>query len=319
MNPMNSCLRVIVAARRAVSDLDPLHECLVSLIRAREQARNCWRSVELTVVDDSSPQRLAGLFNNQISGAVEFINNEGSAGQGGALNFALTVSRADVYAFTDSDCVVADDWLIRLAHAYEEWPLANGVAGPNWLHLPGVSRWTNWLTEQEGRLVRATFMRYIDHEGSTGRIDCRNLSLRRDFVEKVNADLKFFVEEGGPSVSGLTSHALRRRFAVSDLAIRFDPKLAVRHRSVSSLRREMKRYFGWGHRGNYETYYGDERWGLLVAFAMRYIRRHFIYPLIYGGVSPLYVSAVHGAYWLGIASRLMMKHTNSHQRIQTNQ
>ena len=303
MNPRDCSLRVVVSACLPLTRLTLLQECLASLVLARQEANTFWRTIGITVVDDYSPSPLVDSLDTSIFDGVDFVRNEGFAGQGGALNFGLAILPADVYAFTDSDCIVSDNWLICLAKAYQQWPAANGVAGPNWLYTPSVSHWTRWLTKQEQRLVKSAFMRYVNQEGWTGRIDCRNLSLRDTFAANTNSDRKFFMYSAGPSVSGLTSHALRKRGDISNLGIRFDPQLAVWHYPVTSLWREMKRYFHWGCHGDYGRYYRDEQNRLLAAFVQRHFKRHFIYPLLIGGVSPLYVLAVHSAYWLGIVAK----------------
>jgi hypothetical protein len=46
--------------------------------------------------------------------SVDVLRLDARRGQGAALNAALTTHRASAYAFTDSDCVVAPDWITTI-------------------------------------------------------------------------------------------------------------------------------------------------------------------------------------------------------------
>lgn len=295
-----SRLAVLVAARIR-NDAGLLRSCLESLIRTRSCAAGVWGHVDIVVLDDSSNPPLRRVLPKSVLSEIQLLQNGGTPGQAGALNYGLRAQRADIYAFTDADCVADRDWISSLAHAYSRHPDASGIVGPNWLHARGAKGWSSWLTEQESKLVEAVSRRYINDSLNAFRIDCRNLSLKRRFVRELAPDGTFFVEAQGPSVSGLTSARLRRLDDESfNLKIYFAPDLLVRHEPVDNLRQQLRRYFRWGREGAYSKVYRKEGYGLLISFFRFHFHRHFIHPCFSTGVSVAYLWLVHSAYWAGI-------------------
>lgn len=293
-------LAVLIPVRAKAGDT-ALQRCLASLLAARRQAPT-WRRIDIVVIDDGSELPVDGVVQNHLLTEVTVIKNGRVAGQAGALNHGIQNVQADVYAFTDSDCVVNKDWFCALATAYSTAPHPDGVAGPNWLHQEDPGLWSQWLTRQESRLVQAIFCQYVDGRCRTTRFDCRNFSVTRSFLDRVIApDSFFFVEGAGPSVSGLTSTRWRDQLRTVGNGVRFHAELQVRHEAVRSLREEARRYFRWGRNGRYSALYAAGFHSLAYAFLRHHFKRHFIDPILKGHVAPLYVWTVHAAYWTGIA------------------
>lgn len=300
MNVEDSTLVVLIPVRAKTGD-KALPRCLASLLAARTQATK-WRRIDIVVIDDGSELPIDAVVQNHVLTEITVIKNNRAAGQAGALNHGIQNVQADVYAFTDSDCVVERDWFCALAVAYSTAPHPGGIAGPNWLHQEGPGLWSRWLTRQESRLVQTIFCQYVDNRRRTTRFDCRNFSVTRAFLDCVIApDSFFFVEGAGPSVSGLTSTRWRDQLRTVGNGIHFHAELRVRHEAVHSLREEARRYFRWGRNGRYSALYAAESHSLAFAFLRHHFKRHFIDPIVIGHVAPLYLWTVHAAYWTGIA------------------
>ncbi len=293
---------VVLIASRSHGQPLLLERCLRSVTAACEMGSGHWRSIRVVLMDDDSDPPLIRSLSPTYRSLVQVYPNRRLSGQAGALNCGMAIEPADIYAFTDSDCVVSEDWLRQLAEGYRLYPGCSAIVGPNWCHLGASDTWRAWLTNQESRLARGVFLKYVDSVGNASRIDCRNLSLRDDFVRAVAPSGVFFVEESGASVSGTTSIKLRSEVQKrSEYRIVFDPDLSVRHEPVKSLKHQISRYYRLGRGGMYDRTYRRSGKSLIRSFVAHHFVRHFVGPCMTAEhVSLLYLWAVHGAYWAGI-------------------
>jgi glycosyltransferase involved in cell wall biosynthesis len=309
-HPQRERLAIVIAARHdpfnpSLDRLTCLTACLrsviVSVIRNQRRGKECWKDAQIVLVDDNSFIPLDSLLPKELLSFIQVLKNERTPGQAGALNHALATVPADVYAFTDSDCVVGQDWISAFGDHYSRFPTRVGIAGPNWLFADAAGRWSRFLTQQEAALARFIFNSYVDPEAmTTGRIDCRNLSLRADFLATYYGETPLFPEGQGPSVSGQASVNLRDVLAAHKLVVGYEPKAITYHKSIDSLRRQVVTYYRWGRYGDFSRIYSRQAGGLRRAFVRRYLIRHFVAPAVYGDVFWPYVALVHSAYWIGI-------------------
>ena len=289
------------AGRHAWSRLDrlrPLVDCLLSLRTAVEQWRTGTRlafdDVRVVLVDDGSPTELATLLPADVVTAVDVLRLDTRRGQGAALNAALTAHPAGAYAFTDSDCVVAPDWITTIEKLAATDDGTDGTAGPPWPHRRARTRKAAWLTRHETALVRHCTNRALRH-GATARLDCRNAWLRAGVAGKLGR-AGFFPEDAGAALSGMTSRLMES----AAVRLGFDPALVVRHLPVTSIRAQASTYFLRGATSDLGRHYAAGHRSLARAFVATYVRRHFVEPAL-AGVSPAYVLLAHGAYWCGLA------------------
>lgn len=281
--------------RDRLDRLQELVACLDSLVVARSTGAigRVVERVTLVVVDDGSPQPVAGLLPSAIRDQVRVVRLGRRLGQGAALNRAVEVVPADVYAFTDSDCVVAGNWIEAIDRGAELCGDVIGAAGPPWRHLSAPGRLGRWLTANESLLVETMFSRDLDAFGTTARLDCRNLWLRADAMKP-----GWFPEDAGAALSGVSSRLVRDRGE----RLRFDPTLVVHHAPLTSVSGQALTYYRRGATSDLGRHYATDDESLLAAFARTYVRRHFLDP-IHAGVHPGYVGLAHGAYWVGLARR----------------
>ncbi len=288
------------AGRRSWSRLDrlrPLVDCLRSLDAAAVQWRSgaglAFDDVRIVLVDDGSPTALAKLLPPDLLTAVDVLRIDTCGGQGAALNAALRAHPAGAYAFTDSDCVVAPDWITTIDKLAAIDDGSDGVAGPPWPHRRALTRKAAWLTRHETALIRHCTSRALA-QGSTARLDCRNVWLRADGLGRAGV----FPEDAGAALSGMTS----RLMETAGVRVGFDPGLVVHHEPVTSIRAQASTYFRRGATSDLDRNYAAGHRSLARAFTATYLRRHFVDP-VRAGVSPAYVLLAHGAYWCGLAWR----------------
>jgi Glycosyl transferase family 2 len=297
------------AGRHSWSRLDrlrPLIDCLRSLRAAAEQWRAgtglAFDEVRIVLVDDGSPVELATLLPPDVAASVDVLRLDTCRGQGAALNAALRAYPAGAYAFTDSDCVVAADWITTIEKLAATDDGSDGAAGPPWPHRRPRSRKAAWLTRQETALIRHCTDRALRH-GATARLDCRNAWLRAGVAGKLGRR-DFFPEDAGAALSGMTSRLLES----AGVRLGFDPGLVVRHQPVTSVRAQGSTYFRRGATSDLDRHYAAGHRSLAHAFTGTYFGRHFVEP-VRAGVSPAYVLLAHGAYWCGLAW-----HRRTHRR-----
>jgi glycosyltransferase involved in cell wall biosynthesis len=108
---------VIVAAYNASATLT---SCLESLRRLDPPA------TEIIIVDDASTDDTARLAS---APDLQLVRLKTNLGPGLARNAGAAKARGDHLAFTDADCEVPSDWLLRLAEAFRDQDVC-GVTGP---------------------------------------------------------------------------------------------------------------------------------------------------------------------------------------------
>ena len=137
---------------------------LPALFAALEAQTVAAGSFELIVVDDASTDGTWEILGGLVAATVlpaRALRLERNAGQGAGRNVGLTVTRGEVVAFTDDDCLPAPQWLERLTEPFgpahgaspavvsqgrtQAWPGDEDEAGA-WARTVWVLRPT-WLFE----------------------------------------------------------------------------------------------------------------------------------------------------------------------------
>ena len=305
----NNCsFAVVIPARIEIKEnrssnsrLKLLIKCLESIIESininQKDGQLKWGMTNILLIDDSSSISLKDILPESITNKIEISKNYYSPGQAGSLNFAVTNSCYDVFAFTDSDCVVAQDWVNQIAYHFKNNSDHVGVSGPNWKFLSVQNKWAKFLTKQESSLMRYIFERYVNYQKEiTWRVDCRNMALKKVIFDK-NC---LFPEKHGPGVSGQYSHYLRKFLKTNAMQIGFNDKMITYHQHIKSLIQQIKVYHKRGFEGRFHQLYKYGHKNIKEAFLSNYFYEHFIAPGNRGVFVFLYSFLVHSAFWLGI-------------------
>ena len=112
-----------------------LERCLSALERQTYPARR----LEVIVVDNGSDEPIG-----RVTERFSFVRaiHEPTPGSYAARNRGIEASRGEILAFTDADCVPADDWVEHGVRAVEGLPGAGMVAGRIELTFPNPHRRT---------------------------------------------------------------------------------------------------------------------------------------------------------------------------------
>ncbi len=270
-----------------------LDDCLTSVLNARDVARTHDVQAEIIVADDRSAPPIAP------TSGIRLVRNSGTPGKAGALNFALRTMTSELVLFTDADCIVSPDWIVRGVSAFHDDDVSL-IGGPNW-HLSGPRGiCTGWLLANESKLLRSIQMRNTLGDRCS-RIDLRNFAARRRVFERVP-----FFEQSVLGFSAEFSYEIRKR---PDLlrGMRFLPSLTVIHQERPGVILMVRKYWRRGFYGSFSLMYRAKHGGLLRAFAGEYWRRHFVDPIELHGVSAIYTTLMHGAFWCGIFCNAMSR------------
>jgi len=174
---------------------------------------------------------VVGRYDKMLSEAfpqVRFVDTQTPVCAAAARNRGITASRGDIVAFTDSDCIPAEDWLDRLEHAHASGAEVVGggvsLAGANfWAQSDNVAMFHDFISEHPPglRLLLPTL----------------NLSVRRSVIAHIG-----LLDESFPGAAAEDSDwTIRMRLA--GYALHFDPTAVVRHAPNRVSWRDIRRHW----------------------------------------------------------------------------
>jgi glycosyltransferase involved in cell wall biosynthesis len=200
-----------------------LQECLASVTRQN------YPDYEVVLVDDGSTdntRRIAQLFPT-----VRYVH-QSNQGLSVARNVGARASTGQVVAYTDSDCVADEDWLLYLMQAMVDQK-ADAIGGPN--AAPPADCWTAKCVSASPGGPSHVMMddRLAEH------IPGCNMAFRRDKLLAVGGfDPRFRV--AGDDVD------ICWRFADVGLRIGYSPAALVWHHRRSTIAAYLKQQAGYG-------------------------------------------------------------------------
>ncbi len=213
---------------------DRLERCLQSISRLN-YPRNRF---DVTVVDDGSPQSLAGIaqrFESQIS--LNLIRQD-NAGPANARNRGAAAARGEYLAFTDDDCQVHPDWLLAMAAAFKQHPTVL-VGGHTLNALP-----ENIYSTASQLLIDYLYRYYNLSPGTATFFASNNFALPRDQYQTLGGfDTSF------PLAAG-EDRELCDRWSQQQWPMLYNPKMMVHHAHDLSLTKFWRQHFNYG-RGAY--------------------------------------------------------------------
>jgi GT2 family glycosyltransferase len=194
---------------------DDVVDCVRSILT------NSYEPMELLVVDQS-PTDVVESELRPIAGAdsrLRYLHSD-VAGLTRSQNIAVNSSDADVFAFTDDDCVVEPQWVEHIVDTFRRKPDAGMAFGE--VRPPAGFDWNTSFVPQiiiqrEQRLPAAFLPRVNNLLGA-------NMAVKRDTFERVG-----LFEQGLPSVNGEVELALRALRARPSINVYLTPAFSVVH------------------------------------------------------------------------------------------
>ena len=113
---------------------------LISVIIPALNSANTIRKTLSSIFSGEKPQKLFEVLivdNGSTDGTLEIVKGFPARvcsckkrGIGFARNLGTKKAKGEILCFVDSDCVVENDWLIRIFRFFEKYPETDGVGGP---------------------------------------------------------------------------------------------------------------------------------------------------------------------------------------------
>ncbi len=163
----------------------PLEACVRSLLA------NDYAALEVIVVDQSADEAIADALGPLCAAdpRLRHIRTR-VAGKTRAQNLAINGSDADLFAFTDDDCVVPPDWVASIVAAFERLPDAGLLFGE--VHPPAGHDWDAMFSPSL-RIAREERLRPAFLPRSNNLFGC-SMAVRRRTFERIG----LFDEALGP-------------------------------------------------------------------------------------------------------------------------
>lgn len=177
---------------------------------------------EIIVVDDASTDGTEDLIRQEFP-EVRYLRQEINRGQTASRNVAIGASVADLFVFTDDDCLAPPHWLRSHAAHYRDSRV--GIAGgPLETRVPSFcDRFYAAHYYDEYRVFRR-----IEHIGGWERLVGGNMSVRRSVLDQVGRFDDRFPRGADAD--------LVRRVSRAGYVVISDPTLGIEHLKTYTLR-----------------------------------------------------------------------------------
>ena len=191
--------------------------------------RQSWPDREVLVIDDGSTDAT-----REIASSFPFVryHHQPPAGLGVARNFGLRLAQGEILAYTDDDCLPDEDWLARLATAFDD-PRWVAAGGPN-IPPPARNRTEALVASAPGA---PTHVLLTDEEAE--HLPGCNLAIRKSALQAIGGFHPDFHAAGDD-----VDVCWRLREAGGRL--RFVPAAFVWHHRRFSVRAYLRQQSGYG-------------------------------------------------------------------------
>ena len=205
---------------------DQLVSCLDSLLKQSYPLQKC----EVIVVDDNSKdetQEVLSRYSRKFPN-LRVIRNKENKGPYYSRNLGVSLLKGEIVAFTDSDCILPFDWLLKIEKMFQDRKV---------LCLQGTQKYGGKFpgVEDEGEEL---LKRLQKRKG----MDTKNLAIRRNLILKYRFDAERSIgrgDRGGDSELGL-------RLNEDLVKILYAPHITVTHVPSRSFWETISRGKEWG-------------------------------------------------------------------------
>lgn len=276
-------ISIIVPCKNRIEKLD---KCLSSIYVAIDYAkRNIFDpNFEIVVINDHSDEGFKEKV-NKLYPDIKIIDSDG-VGPGYARNLGIRSSSGKYLFFTDSDCIVSEDWITI---GYNKFINTNAIViqGVPWLFQKNENI---YLGNQEEKLYNIMFSTYISND-YTSMTDSRNLLIDKDILNIMGNEV--FSEKSNKATA--ESRVFGNRCNDKGIRILFDENIKIYHEDPKDMLDVCKQKYRHGS-GRVEIWKERPLYSHLK-------NRYFTNP-INNGIDIDYVLPSHFAFLLGYYQNL---------------
>lgn len=190
------------------------------------------QSYEILVVDNGSSDETV-QFAEQYPVRIYRCSKRGI---GPPRNLGIEMAKGNLVCFTDSDCIVGEDWLEKIFQFFELNPDADGVGGPVFPYPYSqnkIQKLTGEIFVEDQRYPRK--IKKVQRGSMIGVIFGSNSAYKKECI----------LSAGGYSPGG-SNLELAWRLASMKRNLFFNPEMKVNHIFPFDLRSILKQQFRWG-------------------------------------------------------------------------
>ena len=225
-------ISVIVPCRNR---LDKLKLCLDSIYKSLNFSIKDDSKYEIIVINDHSDEGFAERVLSFFP-TIQIIDSDG-VGPGYARNLGIKNSKGKYLFFTDSDCVVAPDWIAEGIKILDSTK-ALVVQGIPWLFQKNENI---YLGTQEEKLYETMFSTYLYDKNKTKMTDSRNLLINKDITNILGNEV--FSQKMAKATA--ESRVFGQMCLSKNIEILFDRELKIYHedsKDIESVCRQKYRH-----------------------------------------------------------------------------
>lgn len=271
-------ISVIIPCKNRV---DKLIECIESIKEACDYAQKEFPNliIEIIIINDHSEEGFSKIILDKFDYVKIFDSDK--TGPGYARNFGIDKCSGDYIFFTDSDCVVSKDWILK---GYKLFLKKDEIViqGVPWLFQENIN--PNFGKE-EGKLYKIMFSTYLDGN-YTSMTDSRNLLLNKKITNILGKEV--FSEKQDKATA--ESRVFGKKCIAQGINILFDESIKIYHEDPRNMQDVCKQKYrhGYGRVMIWDSYPEYEYLS----------NRYFVNPIKHG-IDKDYVLPAHASFLLG--------------------
>lgn len=207
-------ISVLIATRNRT---EKIKQCVTSLLKSS------YTKYEICIVDQGEEDIQHLLLS--LNPNIKYFHIPG-CGKAKAINFGLTVTRGEVIAFTDDDCIVSKNWLKNIVAKLARETNLSGVFGRSQPYRPNSNIGyvcATSFTKHRRKTVRNP---YTVHYKTLGIGN--NMAIKKRVLTEVGP-FKTWLGVGSISEAGGIESEIIYRMLKSGFELAFDPNIIVYH------------------------------------------------------------------------------------------